>query len=207
VPLSAFVAYQQTGGGLLAAPELVVAGGAGRDLTNLTNLQVLSVAALPNGSGGQSTSVKLSGAVTDPATYTAAVLAANFTPVTETVAGDGYTGVPLWTFIDSSDGNVTGQMVVTQATDGYEVVYSLAELDPALGGNPNDLLPYADTGGNFPGDGIARTILPGDNAHGRWVSNVDAIIVTDVPEPASLMLLAGGVSLLGWFRQRGVRSR
>jgi hypothetical protein len=28
---------------------------------------------------------------------------------------------------------------------GYEVVLSLAELDPALGGNPGDLLPYADT--------------------------------------------------------------
>ena len=67
---------------------------------------------------------------------------------------------------------------------------SLAELDPDLGGNPNGLLPYADTGGDFPANGVARTILPDDNRHGRWVSNLSVVQVESVPEPASLTLLA-----------------
>lgn len=189
----ALLAYKLTGGSLLASPTLVVPGAPGLDLSNVTSLQLLSVPALPNpGEGIVSSAVQLSGNVTNPGAYTAAQLESSFTPVREGVSGDTYTGVPLYTFLDPSDSNITNQIVVAEATDGYEVVYSLAELDPALGGNPADLLPYADTEGNFPGDGVARTILPTDGAHGRWVSNLDAIEVEAVPEPASLLLLAAG---------------
>ncbi len=187
-----FIAFRNTGSTLLTAPELVVPGAPGRDLTNLTSLQLLSVAALPavpTAPGGESTSVQLSGLVKNPGSYNVTSLQTDFTPVTETVSGNKYTGVPLWTFLNPSDSDTTSQIVVTQATDGYEVVVSLAEIDPALGGNPNDLLPYADTGGNFPGDGVARTIFPSDNAHGRWESNLDAIEVSSVPEPGPLTLL------------------
>jgi hypothetical protein len=50
-------------------------------------------------------------------------------------------------------------------------------------------------GGDFPADGIARFITPGDTpyAHGRWVSNLDLIDVTAVPEPATMALLASGL--------------
>lgn len=188
-----FVAYQATGGGLLGAPELVVPSAPGRDVTNLTSLQLLSVPAIPNGPGGQSTSVQLTGAVANPGSYLLTTLQSNFTPVTETISGDHYTGVPIWTFLDATDSNVTDQIVITQGTDGYEVVLSLAELDPALGGNPQDLLPYADTGTAFPGDGVARTIFPNDNAHGRWESNLDFVEVANAPEPASLTLLGIGL--------------
>ena len=91
-------------------------------------------------------------------------------------------------------------MVITQGTDGYEVVLSLAELDPALGGNPNDLLPYADTGTDFPGSAVARTIFPNDFKHGRWESNLNFVEVASVPEPASLGLL--GVALMSMAAMR-----
>jgi hypothetical protein len=124
---------------------------------------VLAAPALKIGAGGPSSSVKLSGLVNAPRAYTLTDLKTDFTPVTEMVSGDAYTGVPLYTFINPNTSSVTSDIVVTGPTDGYEVVVSLAELDPALGGNPNNLLPYADTGGDFPADGVARTIYPLDN--------------------------------------------
>jgi hypothetical protein len=189
-----FVAYQATAGGLLSAPELVVPGAPGRDVTDLTSLQLLSVPAAPSAPENvESPSVQLTGAVANPGSYTLTTLQNDFTPVQETISGGTYTGVPLWTFLDATNSNVTDQIVVTQGTDGYEVVLSLAELDPALGGNPQDLLPYADTGTDFPGDGVARTIYPTDNKHGRWESNLELVEVTSVPEPVSLTLLGLGV--------------
>jgi hypothetical protein len=152
--------------------------------------------------GGVSSSVQLSGNVKNPGSYDLSALSNGFTPVIETISGDTYTGVPLWTFLNSSDSNSSNQIVVTQASDGYEVVLSLAELDPSLGGNPMDLLPYADTGTSFPGSGVARIIFPTDSAHGRWQSNLDAVIVSTVPEPGSLTLLAVGLVSVGVVRRR-----
>jgi hypothetical protein len=199
-PVPAFVAFQGSGG-LLTSPELIVPGAAGRDLLGLTSLELLSVAALPNGAGGVSTSVQLSGAVTNPGSYNLAALQ-GFSPVTETIGTDMYTGVPLWTFLDPSNSNSNGQIVTVQGTDGYEVAYSLAEFDPSLGGNPNDLLPYADTMGAFPGDGVARTITPTDNKQGRWVSNVDSIDVSEIPEPGSSALLVFAMMAIAAARYR-----
>jgi hypothetical protein len=201
----AFVAFQSTGSGLLASPQLIVPGAAGaanRDLLGLTNLQLLSVAALPSGSGGASTAVQLAGAVTKPGSYDLNALTTEFTATSETVGTDTYTGVPLYTFLDPTGSNSANQIVVVQATDGYEVVLSLAELDPAFGGSLNDLLPYADTSGNFPGDGVARTIFPTDNAQGRWVSNVSSIDVSAVPEPTSLALLTVALIATATVRNR-----
>jgi hypothetical protein len=176
------------------------ANASGRNVSNLSSLQVLAVDALPNGAGGQSTSVNLSGSVKSPGQYTLSALQNNFTPVHETVGTDVYTGVPLYTFINPSDPNILNQIVITSGTDGYEVVLSLAELDPNFGGNPANLLPYADTGGDFPTNGIARTILPLDNRHGRWLSNLDSVIVAQaaVPEPSTWAMMLLGFAGLGF---------
>jgi hypothetical protein len=209
-----FLAYQNTGSGLLSTPELILPGQSGRDLSNVTSVQILSAPALPQEAEGiDSTAVQLSGDVTAPGTYSQTDLKNDFTPVTEMIGTDNYTGVPLWSFLDPN-GASTNQIVVTQATDGLEVVTALAELDPSLGAvacgagvEDCDLLPYADTTGAFPGDGVARTIYPNDNAHGRWVSNVDAIIVTDAeaPEPASLTLFAVALAGMATMRFRARR--
>ncbi|HLB98276.1 MAG TPA: hypothetical protein VJK90_11460 [Acetobacteraceae bacterium] len=200
----AFVAFQG-GSGLLTSPELIVPSGAGRDLLGLTSLELLSVAALPNGAGGVSTSVQLSGAVTNPGSYNLAALQ-GLPSLTEPIGTDTYTGVPLWTFLDPINSNSNNQIVTAQGTDGYEVVYSLAELDPSLGGNPDDLLPYADTTGAFPGDGVARTITPSDNKQGRWVSNVDSIDVSEIPEPDSSALLVVALMAIAATRYRSCQA-
>lgn len=202
-----YIAYQVTGGSNLTAPELIIPGAPGRDLTTLTKLQILSVPAQPGSPpapGGQSSSVQLSGASANVGSYNAATLASTFAPsiVTELVSGDTYTGVPLWTFLSPTDASTLTQIVITQGTDGYEVALSLAELDPALGGNPNDLLPYADTGTDFPGSGVARTILPADNKHGRWMSNLSVVTVAEIPEPASSLVLPLALGAMGALRRR-----
>ena len=162
-----------------AAPFIGVAGGAyslvdpnagasGRDLSNLTSLYVLAVPAAPTGAGGPSTAINLSGLVNNPGSYTLSNLTNNFTPAMTTVSGPNtFTGVPLWTFLDPNIlSSITGQIVDAVATDGYVVALSLAELDPALGGNPDNLLAYADTTGGSPGNGVARFVLADDNRRG-----------------------------------------
>jgi hypothetical protein len=192
--------------GNTASLAFTLPGAAGRDVTNLTSLQLLSVSALPalpvGSSVPLSTSVMLVGNVSFPGAYTfQGSDPQNVSPITETVNGDTYTGPPFFALIDPSDPNILNQYVVTAGTDGYEVLLSLAELDPAFGAstatNQVDLVPYADTGGNFPGAALARTILPADTlfAHGRWVSNLDLIEVDTVPEPTSVALLIS--ALLG----------
>jgi hypothetical protein len=201
-PIPALVAFKDSSNNLLLSPELIVPGASGRDVLDLSTLQLLAVPALPAGPGGISSSVSLSGFVTHPGSYTKADLQADFTPVQETVSGDTYIGVLLWTFLNPSNSNTISQYVVTAGTDGYEVVLSLAELDPSLGGNPANLLPYADTGTDFPLDGVARTILPSDNKHGRWVSNLDSLGVAAVPEPETIALLVSGLVTMAMIRRR-----
>jgi hypothetical protein len=170
-----FVAYQNSGGPQLATPQLVVPGGpTGSSIVSLASLQLMAFPALPNGAGGQSTTVTLSGNVMSPGAYTLTMLQNNFTPVQQTVSGDTYTGIPLATFVNTTSANINTQIVVGQATDGYEVVYSLSEL-----ANLNNILAYAATGTDFPADGVARTILPADNLHGRFISNLVVVEATN----------------------------
>lgn len=200
-------------GGTNGAPFISVSGGeyglvdpnagaSGRDLSDLTSLTVIAVPALPNGAGGQSSSVDLSGMVTNPGAYILTDLEPDFTPVSLAIPGDTYTGVPLETFLDPSGVSATSGIIIVGGTDGYEVVFSLAEIDPAFGGNPDNLLPYAATGGDFPGDGVARVIFPDDNKHGRWVSNIDFIDVAAVPEAPTWAMMFAGFVVLAWAARR-----
>jgi hypothetical protein len=144
-----------TSSGNTASLVFTKSGASGRDVTGLTSLQLLSVPALPLVTNAPpSTSVTLAGNVSRPGSYKfQGADPQNVSPITETVNGDTYTGPPFFALIDPSNPNILNQYVATAGTDGYEVVLSLAELDPALGAstatNQVDLVPYADTGGKL----------------------------------------------------------
>jgi MYXO-CTERM domain-containing protein len=80
---------------------------------------------------------------------------------------------------------------------------ALAELDPSLGGNPNDLLAYAATNTDFPANGMARLVFPSDNKRGRWNSNLDFVRVGNaVLEASTWALMLLGFGGLGFLRYR-----
>ena len=181
------------------------AGASGRNVNSLTSLTVIAAPAA-KGPGGPTTAVTLSGAVNNPGSYDLAALQ-SFPSTQVTANGTLYTGVPLLDFIDPKFADITKQIVVTTASDGYVVTLSMAELDPAYGGSLRDLLAYAG-GSDFPSNGVARLVFPGDTARrGRWNSNLASIDVASVPEPATwaMMLLGfGGLGALYWRRARAV---
>ena len=173
----------------------------GRYVSDLVDLHVGSLPEpASEGPGGVSGQFTVSGQVADPETFTAVTLAA-LQPTTETAtflsgAGqvtDTYTGVSLWTLLQDQ-GLVTDPAikndvlrfgVVATGSDGYRALVSLGEIDPAFGNQP-DLVAYADTGGQLgPGGsaGAMRLVVPGDQAGGRYVSNLVDLRVVDLAAP------------------------
>ena len=202
----------------LATPQLVIAGGnGGRSIANLTSLAVGGVPAAPVGPGGVSTSFSVGGAVAHPTSYNIGALtslpAVQLNGVSffsgTSLHTDNYTGASLWTLLTAA-GPLSAELtsyVLTTGSDGYEVLLSLAELDPAFGA-PENLIAYADsdvpadftTPGGSP-DGVARTVFPDENKGGRLVSNLISLDVEPVPEPASALILGVGVIALAWRRR------
>ena len=220
-------AYSDTGGqlgpgGAQGFARMVVPGdvAGGRYVSNLVDLHAGTAPSLPGTGGGISSQFTLTG-VAHPGTYTltslmsfpATTLTASYTAAGASVS-DTYTGVSLWTLLSAAGlitnpaikNDVLRQYVVAVGSDGYEAIFSLGEIDPMFGNQP-DLVAYADTGGQLGTggpDGFARLVVPGDIAGGRYVSNLVELAVFDasVPEPTSLALLV--TSLLGTvvFRRR-----
>ena len=142
--------------------------------------------------------VLLTGQVADPGFYNLPTT----TPVTtETVTykaagvpvSDTYTGTTLWNLLTDSGGvstttaknDILSKYVIATGSDGYKAVFSLGEIDPAFGDQPV-LVAYADTGGQLGpkgSDGLARMVVPGDVAGGRYVSDLVSLRVASLPEP------------------------
>ncbi len=130
--------------------------------------------------------------VTQPASYTAAG-----TPVSDT-----YTGVSLWNLLNDAGGvtvsdsknDILGKVVVATGADGYQAVFSAGEIDPSFGHQPVTVA-YADTGGQLGpdgDDGLARVVVPGDAAGGRYVSELVNLQVRSLAEPGPVG--PGGIS-------------
>jgi hypothetical protein len=115
---------------------------------------------------------------------------------------DSYTGTTLWNLLADAGGvttttaknDILSKYVVATGSDGYKAIFSLGEIDPAFGNQPV-LVAYADTAGQLgpnASDGLARVVVPGDIAGGRYVSDLVSLQVGTLPEPGPVG--AGGVS-------------
>ena len=182
----------------------------GRYLSNLVNLDVRS-AKPSQGSigGGPSRSFSVTGNVTADHTFDVAALQA-LAPVTRTVAGVTYTGVSLWDLLTTSVGipsnaavknDLLGKYVVATGSDGYSVVFSLGELDPSFGGQP-DFIAYLANGVSLGVNGFARIVVPNDVRMGRWVSDLISLQVFSVPEPATASIVPIGLLMIAGLARR-----
>jgi molybdate transport system substrate-binding protein len=151
--------------------------------------------------GGASSSVGVSGLVTTPTTFALADLQKlPATTVRVTLRTDKgtqgvytYTGVLLNTVIQkafpvpnsSFKNDIVRQYVTVGATDGYQVTIGMAEILPQFG-HQQIILAYQRNGKLLSAaEGAVRLIVPGDNVAGRWVSNVNSIVVgTPVGAPS-----------------------
>jgi len=96
-----------------------------------------------------------------------------------------FKGVMLWTILDSAGvtlgkdlrGENLAKFVLVKASDGYEVVFSLPEIDPEFSdkiillAHEVDGKPLAATEGPF------RLVVPQDKKHARWIRQLTSIQV------------------------------
>jgi hypothetical protein len=172
----------------------------GRYVSDLVSLKVGSLPEPgPTGPGGIAASATLSGAVADPTIITPETLSKltnqTLTEKATYLSGAGsvtdtYTGVSLWNLVQdagllsnpSIKNDLLNFVVVATGSDGYRAAFSLGELDPAFGNQP-DMVAYADCKGQLGAggsDGAMRIVVPGDTAGGRYVSNLTSLQVVDV---------------------------
>jgi len=85
---------------------------------------------------------------------------------------------------DSLHGRALATYVVAHARDGYMVVYSLAELDPAMNGNQIIVADKMDGKPLEPMQGPFRVVVPGDKRPARWVRMVDGFEVAEAVSPS-----------------------
>ncbi|PWV59876.1 molybdopterin-dependent oxidoreductase [Plasticicumulans acidivorans] len=195
----------------------------GRYVSNLASLQVFDAPAAAVSGGGVSSAFTLDGTVSTALSFDLAALQSMST-VTEAVSyvtskgtvSATFTGVPLWSLLTMagivSDPDVKndllGKVLIATGSDGYQAVFSLAELDPAFGGNASlpIMVAFEMDGALLTDDGFARLVVPEDIAGGRYVSNLVSLQLIDapraVPVPGTLGLAVLGLGLLGRRRAR-----
>jgi hypothetical protein len=142
--------------------------------------------------------ILINGDVGDPGIYNlTTTMPVTTESVTYQAAGvpvsDTYTGTTLWNLLADAGGATTtsakndilSKYVIATGSDGYKAVFSAGEIDPTFGNQPV-LVAYSDTAGQLgpnASDGLARIVVPGDIAGGRYVSDLVSLTVGSLPEP------------------------
>ncbi|MGC3984963.1 MAG: ALQxL family class IV lanthipeptide [Pseudorhodoferax sp.] len=192
------VAYLENTGGTSAplasedGPFRVTAPGdvrGGRYVSQLVRLTVQPSGSTAAGTGGGlSPSFTVAGAVATPMTFDLAALQA-LPATTATVGSSVYTGVSLWTLLDTvtgltQDASIKNPLLsmyaVATGSDGYKAMVSVGEIHPSFG-NRDALVAYAVDGALLDRNGMARLVVPGDARASRHVSNLAAIEVFAAP--------------------------
>lgn len=104
-----------------------------------------------------------------------------------TRARETYSGVPLATLLARLDvpqgEKVRGRLfmtgVVAEGTDGYQVLYALAEVDPTIH-TGQVLVADSENGRPIAADGAFKMISTEEKRPARWVRNLDKISVVTV---------------------------
>lgn len=100
-----------------------------------------------------------------------------------------FTGVLLWDILSNAQVNYNADVhndklsfyIVATASDGYQAVVSLAEIDPEFGNQPI-LVAFAEQGEPIADEeGALRLIVPSDGRGGRYVSGLVSLSVRDAP--------------------------
>jgi molybdate transport system substrate-binding protein len=145
-------------------------------------------------------SVSVDGQVLNPLTLTPDFLRDNFAAHTmdvtymsgEESVSTSFTGALLWDVLGSAQPNYNadvrndklGMYIVVTASDGYQAVIALGEIDPEFGNQPilvayeQEEKPIEDL------QGAIRLVVPGDGHGGRYVSGIVNISLRDAPPVA-----------------------
>jgi hypothetical protein len=162
----------------------------------LSSVAILLVVAVVS-SAGQVAKVRISGAGIEPLEVTAADLAkmprlALDVKDPHTGEAQHYEGVRLSDLLSNAGvplgeklrGKAFATYVAARASDGYVVVYSLAELDPAMNDNQIILADSMNGKALEPKQGPFKVVVPGDKRPARWIKMVIALEINSALSPS-----------------------
>ena len=102
-----------------------------------------------------------------------------------------FEGVPLFEVLkraglpsgEALRGTVLTRYLMMTAHDGYRVLFSLPELDPAFTGTRALLADHVDGAPLSLQQGPLRIVIPGEKREARWIRMLEKIEVLTAPEP------------------------
>ncbi|MFN8354380.1 MAG: molybdopterin-dependent oxidoreductase [Spirosomataceae bacterium] len=158
-------------------------------MKNLLRCLFLTVALAYCATRSIAQSIKVKGEVITPLTLTKEDL--QKLPQLEITAKDNkgnsrlFAGVAVADVLKQAGVTLGGQLrgenlvkyVIAKASDGYEVLFALPELDPEFT-DQVVLLAYLSDGKPLPaGEGNFRLVVPKDKKHARWIRELDTLEV------------------------------